>query len=223
LIEGTAEGLSYALRAVSGIFSDKFRKRKPFVLIGYALSNTIKPLFAVAMVPFHVFVIRVTDRVGKGVRTSPRDALLCESVSKKHRGAAFGLHRTLDQAGAIIGPLLASAAMIMLSLTIRDIFWLSLIPGIIALFIILFFVKERAGESASDFRLFEGVTSVLKGNFAKLLFVVSIFSLGAFNFSFVLLNAQEAGFADSFIPLVYVAVNVAHTAIAIPAVFYPIV
>jgi MFS family permease len=217
LIEGTAQALSYALRAVSGFFSDKFKKRKNFVLLGYALSNAVKPLFAVARVPFDVFVIRVSDRVGKAVRTSPRDALLSESVSEKHRGAAFGLHKTLDQAGAIVGPLIASAAMILLSFSIRDIFWLSLIPGTIALFILLFLVKERASKSTSEFKLLEGVKSVLKGNFSLLLVIVGVFSLGAFNFSFVLLNAQEAGIADSFIPLVYVAVNVAHTAIAIPA------
>jgi len=217
LIEGTAEALSYALRAVSGIFSDKFRKRKLFVLVGYALSNAVKPFFAVARVPFDVLVIRVSDRVGKGVRTSPRDALLCESVSEKRRGAAFGLHRTLDRAGAIVGPVIASTALLILGFTVRDIFWLSLIPGSIALFIILFFVKERASKCASEFRLLEGVKSALKGNFSLLLIVVGIFSLGAFNFSFVLLNAQEAGIADSLIPLVYAAVNVAHAAIAIPA------
>ncbi|PVX25217.1 MAG: hypothetical protein CW691_05285 [Candidatus Bathyarchaeum sp.] len=216
-IEGFAEALSYALRAVSGIFSDKFRKRKPFVLAGYALSNAVKPFFAVARVPFDVFVIRVSDRVGKAIRTSPRDALVCESVSEKRRGAAFGLHRTMDQAGAIVGPVIASAVMVMLSFTIRDVFYLSLIPGGIALLIILFFVKERTAESSGSFQFLEGVKSVLKGNFSKLLVIVSLFSLGAFNFSFVLLNAQEAGIADSFIPLVYAAVNVAHTAVAIPA------
>ena len=217
LIEGTAEALSYALRAVSGFFSDKFRKRKPFVLIGYALSNAVKPLFAVARVPIDVFVIRVSERVGKGVRTSPRDTLLCESVSEKRRGAAFGLHRTLDQAGAIVGPVVASAAMLILGFTIRDVFWLSLIPGTIALFIILFLVKERASKSTSEFKLLAGIKSALKGNFSLLLVIVGVFSLGSFNFSFVLLNAQEAGIADSLIPLVYAAVNVAHTAIAIPA------
>ncbi|MHC3129336.1 MAG: MFS transporter [Candidatus Bathyarchaeota archaeon] len=217
LIEGTAEALSYALRAVSGIFSDKFRKRKMFVLVGYALSNAVKPLFAVARVPFDVFVIRVSDRVGKGVRTSPRDALLCESVSEKRRGAAFGLHRTLDQAGAIVGPVIASTAILILGFTVRDIFWLSLIPGSIALFIILFLVKEHTGKSTSEFKLLAGIKSALKGNFSLLLIIVCIFSLGAFNFSFVLLNAQEAGIADSLIPLVYAAVNVAHAAIAIPA------
>jgi MFS family permease len=217
LIEGTAEALSYALRAVSGFFSDKFRKRKIFVLLGYTLSNAVKPLFAVARVPFDVLLIRVGDRVGKGVRTSPRDALLSESVSEKQRGAAFGLHRTLDQAGAIVGPVVASAAMLILGFTIRDVFWLSLIPGTIALFILLFLVKERASKSTSEFKLFAGIKSTLKSNFSLLLIVVGVFSLGAFNFSFVLLNAQEAGIADSLIPLVYAAVNVAHTAIAIPA------
>ncbi len=219
LIEGTAEALSYALRAVSGIFSDKFRKRKMFVLVGYALSNVVKPLFAIARAPFDVFVIRVSDRVGKAVRTSPRDALLSESVSEKRRGSAFGLHRTLDQAGAIVGPVIASTALLFLGFTIRDIFWLSLIPGAIALFIILFLVKERAGKSVGEFQLLTGIKSVLKGNFSQLLIIVSIFSLGAFNFSFVLLNAKEAGVADSLIPLVYAAVNVAHTAIAIPSGF----
>lgn len=217
LIEGTAEALSYALRAVSGVFSDKFKKRKLFVLGGYALSNVVKPFFAVARRPFDVFVIRVTDRVGKAVRTSPRDALLSESVSDKRRGIAFGLHRTLDQAGAVVGPLVASVALLVLGFTIRDIFWLSLIPGAIALIIILFFVKERASKSASEFQLLKGIKSVVKGNFSRLLIVVTIFSFGAFNFSFVLLNANEAGIADELIPLVYAVVNVAHAAIAIPA------
>jgi MFS family permease len=216
-IEGTAEALSYVLRSVSGIFSDKFRRRKLFVLIGYGVSNAVKPLFAIARAPFDVFVIRVSDRVGKAVRTSPRDALLSESISEKRRGTAFGLHRALDQTGAIVGPVVASTALLLLGLTIRDIFWLSLIPGVIALLILLFFVKERVGKAVGEFHLLAGIKTVLKGDFSRLLVIVGIFSLGAFNFSFVLLNAQEAGIADSLIPLVYAAVNVAHVAIAIPA------
>ncbi|MEM2107983.1 MAG: MFS transporter [Candidatus Bathyarchaeia archaeon] len=216
-VEGIAEALSYALRSVSGIFSDKIRKRKLLVLVGYGLSNILKPLFAVARAPIDVLVIRVSDRVGKAVRTSPRDALLSESVSDKHRGAAFGLHRAFDQTGAIVGPVFASVAMLLLGLTIRDVFWLSLIPGTIALLILLFFVKERAGKSAGEFKLLASVKSVLKGDFSRLLIIVCIFSLSAFNFSFILLHAQEAGIAEPLIPLVYAAVNVAHVAIAIPA------
>jgi MFS family permease len=217
LIEGTAEALSYALRAVSGVFSDKFRKRKIFVLLGYSLSNAVKPLFAVARAPVDVLLIRVGDRVGKAVRTSPRDVLLSESVSEKRRGAAFGLHRTLDQAGAIVGPVIASVVMILLGFTIRDVFWLSLIPGAIALFIILFVVKERISRSTGEFKLFAGIKSTLSRNFSLLLVVVCLFSLGAFDFSFILLNAMDSGIAASLIPLVYAAVNVAHVAVAIPA------
>ena len=102
LIEGVAEALSYGLRAISGVFSDKFRKRKAVILVGYSLSNVVKPLFATAQSALDAFVIRVADRVGKGVRTAPRDALLSETVSDKRRGAAFGLHRTLDQTGGHI-------------------------------------------------------------------------------------------------------------------------
>lgn len=217
LIEGTAEALSYALRAVSGFFSDKFRRRKVFVFIGYALSNAVKPFFAVARAPLDVFMIRVSDRVGKAVRTSPRDALLSESVSDKRQGFAFGLHRTLDQAGAIVGPIIASATLLLLGLTIRDIFWLSLIPGTIALIIILFVVRERVGKSKGDFQFLVGVKAILSGDFSLLLFVVGMFSFGAFNFSFVLLYAKEAGVTDSLIPIVYTVLNIAHTAIAIPS------
>jgi len=216
-IEGTAEALSYALRAVSGVFSDKFRRRKVFVLVGYGVSNVVKPLFAVARAPIDVFLIRVSDRIGKAVRTSPRDALLCASVSEKRRGAAFGLHRALDQAGAIVGPVIATTALLVLGFAIRDVFWLSLIPGTIALLLILFAVKEKVGKAEGEFHLLAGIKTVLQGNFSRLLIVVAVFSLGAFNFSFILLNAQEAGIADSLIPLVYAAVNVAHVAVAIPA------
>ncbi|MEM2110534.1 MAG: MFS transporter [Candidatus Bathyarchaeia archaeon] len=217
LIEGVSEALSYGLRAVSGFFSDKFRKRKLVVLAGYAFSNVVKPLFAVAQSATDALIIRVADRVGKAVRTAPRDALLSESISEKRRGTAFGLHRTLDQAGAIIGPLVASALLLLLGLTVRTVFWISFIPGSIALLILLFLVQEHIGKTTEKFKLLTGVRTVLKGSFSLLLVVVAVFSLGAFNFSFILLNAKEAGISDPLIPLVYAVVNVAHTVIAIPA------
>ncbi|MEM2914167.1 MAG: MFS transporter, partial [Candidatus Bathyarchaeia archaeon] len=189
LIEGVSEALSYGLRAVSGFFSDKFRKRKLVVLAGYAFSNVVKPLFAVAQSAIDTLIIRVADRVGKAVRTAPRDALLSESISEKHRGTAFGLHRTLDQAGAIIGPLVASALLLLLGLTIRTVFWFSFIPGSIALLILLFLVQEHVGKTTGKFKLLTGVRTVLKGSFPLLLVVVAVFSLGAFNFSFIFLNA----------------------------------
>jgi len=217
LIEGVAESLSYGIRAVSGVFSDKFKRRKAVVLVGYGISNVVKPLFSAAQTAVDAFIIRVTDRIGKGVRTAPRDALLSESVSEKNRGAAFGLHRALDQAGAILGPVIASVGMLLVGLTARDIFWLSFIPGLIALLILLFLVQERTSKSTGEFKLLAGMRTVLKGKFLLLLMIVSLFSLGAFNFSFVLLNAREAGVIDPLIPLIYAVVNVGHTVVAIPA------
>jgi MFS family permease len=217
LIEGLAESLSYILRSVSGLLSDKFRHRKIFILIGYTLSNIAKPFFARATSITDALLIRVADRVGKGVRTAPRDALLSDSASKERQGEAFGLHRAMDQTGAIVGPLTATAVMVYLGWSIRDVFWLSLIPGSIAVLIIVFGVREIIGKSTAEFRFFEGFGMVLRGRYLVLLGLVSVFSLGAFNFSFILLNACEMGVNDNFIPVVYAVVNLTHTIIAIPA------
>jgi MFS family permease len=217
LIEGIAESMSYILRAITGILSDNFRHRKIFILLGYTLSNIAKPFFATASTITDVLIIRVTDRVGKGVRTAPRDALLSDSASKEHQGEAFGLHRTMDQTGAIIGPLTATAVMVFLGWTVKDVFWLSLLPGLIAVFIILFGVKEIISDQTREFKFLGGLGNVLKGRYLLLLGLVSVFSLGAFNFSFILLNACEMGVNDALIPVVYAVVNVTHTIIAIPA------
>ena len=156
IIEGTAESLSYGMRAVSGIFSDKLRRRKVIILLGYGISNIVKPLFAVVSNIFEAMAIRIADRVGKGIRTAPRDALLSESVIEKKRGIAFGLHRTLDQTGAILGPLAASFLMYTVGLTMKGIFWLSLIPGVAALLTLLFFVQEQVSASRRGFNLWRG-------------------------------------------------------------------
>ena len=217
LIEGIAESLSYILRAVTGVLSDKFRRRKAFIIIGYSLSNIAKPFFAAASTVTDVLLIRVADRVGKGIRTAPRDALISDSASIERQGEAFGLHRMMDQTGAIMGPLTATAVMVYLGWTVRGVFWLSLLPGTMAVFIILFGVKEIIADSTSEFRFLEGVREVLKGRFLVLLGLVSIFSLGAFNFSIVLLNASEMGVSNALIPVVYAVVNITHTVVAIPA------
>jgi MFS family permease len=217
IIEGLAEALSNGMRAVSGFFSDKFRKRKTIVLIGYAFSNAVKPLFAVAQTAVDVLVIRVADRIGKGIRTSPRDALLSESIPENRRGTAFGLHRTLDQSGAIIGPLFASFALYVLGFNMRDIFWISFIPGFIALVILVVFVQEKVRKPSGEFKFLAGMHDVFKGDFPFLLFIVGVFSLGAFNYSFILLNASEAGIDYRIVPIFYTLINVTHTLIAIPS------
>ena len=215
-IEGLAEALSYVLRMVSGVISDRFRRRKLLVFIGYGLSTIVKPLFAAAQSWIDVLLVRLGDRVGKGIRTSPRDALLSESISERRMGTAFGLHRTLDQLGAIVGPIIASGLMLFLALTIRDIFWLSFIPGFTALLVLIIFVKERVGKPKKR-ELLGDVRKVLKGKFMVLLFIIGVFSVGAFNFSFILVKAGELNIEETLIPLVYGLVNIGHTVSAIPA------
>jgi len=217
LIEGIAEALSYSMRAISGLFSDKLGKRKSIVLIGYALSNIVKPFFGAANSVYEALTIRVFDRIGKGVRTAPRDALICDSTSEENRGAAFGLHRTLDQAGAILGPLLASGLLIFLGYSIREVFWASIIPGLAALMILIFFVKEQNCKKDTKFTFSKGIKKVMQKDFLWLLIIVSVFSLGAFNFSFILLYGSEVGISSNFIPLLFALVNVAHVIVAIPA------
>jgi len=158
------------------------------------------------------------DRIGKGVRTAPRDALIADSVSESISGKAFGIHRTIDQLGAIVGPLVAFA--ILLTMDIQAVFLISLIPGAIAVIILFFFVKEVAIKKlASSTTIFGNIRDLLKANkpFVILTVITGVFSLGAFNFSFILLRASELGVDQSFIPIVYAVINVAHTIIGIPA------
>ena len=222
-MEGSAELVSYASRMISGSLSDYFQKRKIFVLIGYGLSTASKPFLAFSTTWIDVFAVRVTDRVGKGIRTAPRDALISDSVSTTISGKAFGIHRTIDQMGAILGPIAAFA--ILQILDIQWVFLFSLIPGAVAVIILVFYIKEvfvgKTSPSALQkvkASMLTKIRTLIKGNrhFLVLLIISGIFSLGAFNFSFVLLKSQDFGIAEDDIPLVYVVINVTHTLIGIP-------
>ena len=217
LIEGVAEALSYGMRAISGLFSDRLGKRKSIVLVGYGVSNFIKPFFGFVNNAFEALTIRVFDRMGKGIRTAPRDALICDSTPEENRGAAFGLHRTLDQTGAIVGPLLASFLLIFLGYTIREVFWVSIIPGLVALIILFFFVNEQSCKTDNKFTFLKGIKNIIKKDFLWLLTIVCVFSLGAFNFSFILLYGSEVGITSDYIPLLFALVNIAHVVVAIPS------
>jgi MFS family permease len=217
IIEGVAEALSYGMRSISGFFSDKLGKRKRIVLVGYAISNLIKPLFGIVNSTLEAFTVRIFERVGKGVRTAPRDALICDSSSEENIGLAFGLHRTLDQAGAILGPLLASSLLILIGYSVREVFWVSIVPGLAALVILIFLVKEQSCKVETKFTLLKGLKNVAKKRFLWLLVIVSVFSLGAFNFSFVLIYGSEVGISSEFIPMLFALVNFAHVGVAIPA------
>jgi MFS family permease len=220
-IEGSAELVSYAFRMVSGSLSDKVGKRKIFILAGYGLSTFSKPFFALSTGWLDAFVVRTTDRIGKGLRTAPRDALIADSVSESISGKAFGIHRTIDQMGAILGPIAAFSLLQIMD--IRGVFIVSLIPGAIAVLILILFVKEiaikRGGHSKAAATVFSNIGTVMSDNkpFVFLLIISGIFSLGAFNFSFVLLKASELGIDNDLIPIVYAVINVSHTAIGIPS------
>ena len=221
-IEGSAELISYTFRMVSGSLSDKIGKRKIFVIIGYGLSTASKPFFAVATGWVEAFIVRAIDRIGKGVRTAPRDALIADSIPETISGKAFGIHRTIDQLGAILGPIAAFA--ILQVMDIRFVFLFSLIPGVVAVFILIYFVKEVAvvkRHSSTKVTVLSNIGSLVTKRenrpFVFLLVVSGIFGLGAFNFSFILLKASDLKVEESLIPIIYAVINVAHTAVGIPA------
>jgi len=214
LIEGAGELANNFFRMISGFLSDRLGKRKPLVFAGYAFSTLSKPLFAVSTTPAEALSVRVMDRTGKGIRTSPRDALLSQSVDEKVAGRAFGLHRTLDQLGAILGPLLA--AILLPLIGSRPLFIVSFIPGVIALLILWLLVvdvKTTPGKS----QLLRGASQILKGDFLILLATLAVFGIGYYDFSFILVRSTELGITPGLVPLVYMAINLFHTAIGYPA------
>lgn len=214
LMEGAAEFLNYIFRVFSGVISDRIGRRKPLVLVGYALSTFSKPLFAVAASWAGALTVRLIDRAGKGIRTSPRDALISDSVSEARSGRAFGLHRSLDQVGAIIGPTFAFLLIPMLGF--RGLFLTSLIPGMIALVVLLFFVRDRAGVKQS-INIFRNARQVLNRRFTFFLAAIGIFAIGAYNFSFVLVKASTLGVDGRTIALVYASLNVATVMAGLPS------
>ena len=214
LIEGSAEAANNIFRIFAGVLTDKIAKRKPIVVIGYGLSTLAKPLFAVANSWGQAFAVRVVDRAGKGTRTTPRDALISDSIPKSQAGKGFGLHSSMDQVGAVLGPILSFVLLPVIGL--RNLFWISFIPGAISLIILVFFVADARGRMRRR-TVFENAKAVLTRDFVLLLVVLGIFAVGAYNFSFILLEAQSLGVQGNFIPLVYALLNFATVIIAFPA------
>lgn len=214
LMEGAAEFLNYIFRVLSGIISDRIGRRKPLVLVGYGLSTLAKPLFAVATSWTDAFTVRLADRTGKGIRTSPRDALISESVREARSGRAFGLHRSADQVGAVAGPTLAF--LLLPAFGTRGLFWISLIPGVLSLIVLILFVRDRRGPRPSP-AVFKNARMVLTRRFNIFLVVMGVFALSAYNFSFVLVKAGTLGVESGTIPLVYATLNIATVATGLPS------
>jgi MFS family permease len=200
VIEGVAESTAALLKLVSGIVSDRMAGRKKLVLAGYALSAVARPLMALARSPLTVLFIRFADRVGKGVRTSPRDALIADSVDPAVRGKAFGFHRSMDHAGAIIGPLIATVLLTWYVADIRTVFWLAAIPGGVAVLLIILKVRE-AGRKGTQNGSFLGTFPT--GKLRRYLLILFIFTLGNSSDAFLLLRGGQLGVAPARIPLLW--------------------
>ena len=221
-IEGVAETTASLLKLVSGWWSDRMTSRKPFVVIGYLLASIVRPFTAAARSASQVLAIRVTDRIGKGIRTSPRDALLADSAPAESRGLAYGFHAAADNAGAVLGPLLAfmilklhGVGMLDTSkrlsshdeFAIRNVFWLSAIPAAIAMLILIFVVRDVPKRDQGSQTKASLQTDRLSGKFWAYLTVVLLFTLGNSTDAFLLLRASQLGVPVALAPILWAVLN----------------
>jgi MFS family permease len=209
-IEGVTESASSLLKLVGGWVADRYGRRKPLMVAGYALAGLGRPLIGVATAGWHVLAIRLADRVGKGLRSAPRDALLAESVPEGRRGAAFGIHRAADHAGAVAGPLMAAGLLYFLHDSLRTVFLLAVIPGLVTLGTLLVKVREQGSAPANpgDAALPRPSLRRLGPVFGRYLAVLFLFTLGNASDAFLLLRARDLGVADALIPLLWGALHV---------------
>jgi len=200
IIEGLAETTAAILKLISGVVSDKIDRRKLLVLLGYGLSGLIRPLTGVVTAAWQIIVIRMIDRVGKGIRSAPRDAMIAAAVDKSIHGKAYGFHRAMDNAGAVLGPLLAILVLLLLLvgfelkdslLALRWTFGLALIPGLLAILIILLFVKEPPSKRGNE-KTFNFSLRNFDRSFYNYLFILVLFTLGNSSDAFLLFRVEEA-------------------------------
>jgi len=219
-IEGAAETTSALLKLASGWWSDRASRRKPLVVAGYALASLARPLVAVAQSAAQVLAIRLTDRVGKGIRGSPRDALIAESVDPAIRGRAFGFHRAADHAGAVVGPLIAFALLRWEQLPLRTVFLFAALPGVLSVIVLVLGVREtpRHARAASATKK-AGVPSLdvsLGRAFWTFLASVLLFTLGNSTDAFLILRASQLGVSVALIPILWAALHVVKSAASVP-------
>ncbi len=216
LIEGVAEGTASLLKLVSGRVSDRIGRRRPFVVWGYGLSATAKPLLAAAFAWPAVLGVRFVDRFGKGLRTAPRDALLAETTPPDRRGRAFGFHRAMDTAGAVLGPLLALALVWLLDERYRMVFLIAFVPGAISVYLMRYVVEPKAAAARIGDATLGGWRDLPRPYYA-LLAVTLLFAFGNSSDVFLLLRAKDLGLGASAVVLAYVTFNVSYALLATPA------
>jgi MFS family permease len=215
-IEGAAETTASLLKLASGWWSDRVSRRKPLVVMGYTIASAIRPLIGLARSVGQVLSIRVADRVGKGIRTSPRDALIADSVDPAIRGRAFGFHRAADNAGAMIGPLLAFALLRWGGLHLRTVFLLTAIPGALAVLMLIFGVREvpRAAPPKEEQKL--DLKTPLGRRFWSYLGVLLLFTLGNSTDAFLILRAGQLGVSTALIPILWAMLSLIKAAASTP-------
>jgi len=217
-IEGVAEATALISKVFSGAFSDFIGRRKPVVVAGYALAAVTKPLFAVATGVYVAFVARFIDRIGKGVRGAPRDALLADIAPASMRGEAFGLRQSLDTLGAVIGPLVASGLMLLFVNGFRIVFWLACVPAVLAVLLVVWGVTEKSPPTSHRPQnpiTRESLTQLSRA-YWWIVIVGMFFALARFSEAFLLLRAKDGGLSDAYIPLVLVAMNLVYALSAYP-------
>ena len=218
VIEGLAEATALIAKVFSGALSDYLGRRKGLALFGYALGALTKPLFAIAPVIGVVLAARLLDRVGKGIRGAPRDALVADIAPAELRGAAFGLRQSLDTVGAFLGPLLAVGLMLLWANDFRAVFWVAVIPGLLAVALLLFGVREpqrHAGEKRTN-PICKDNLKRLSASYWWVVGLGAVFTLARFSEAFLVLRAQQGGIPVALVPLVMVAMNLVYAASAYP-------
>lgn len=218
-VEGLATSMALIIKIFSGTLSDFCGRRKTWVVIGYGLSALTKPLFALAPTLDLVITARLVDRLGKGIRGAPRDALIADLVPKAQRGAAFGLRQSMDTAGAILGPMLAVIFMVLGFESYRMVFALAVVPAFFAVFLLVLGVKEPSSLRviSPSLSIHVGKLLALKGRYLRLLVLGVLFSLARFSEAFLLLDARQTGLAVAWVPMVMVVMNVTYASVAYPA------
>ena len=220
LIEGLAEATALIVKVFSGALSDYLGKRKGLALFGYALGAFTKPLFALAPTMGFVLTARLLDRVGKGIRGAPRDALVADLAPPEIRGAAFGLRQSLDTVGAFIGPLLAVGLMLLWANDFRAVFWVAVVPGFLSVALLFFGVHEPArhqGEHKTNPIRRDNLHRLLASPaYLWVLGFGAVFTLARFSEAFLILRAEQSGIPVALVPLVMVAMNIAYASSAYP-------
>ena len=215
LIEGVAESTASLLRLSSGWLSDRSGRRKPFLVFGYGISTIAKAILGVAASWPAVLGLRFADRVGKGLRNPPRDALIADSVEPRYHGRAFGFHRALDTLGAAIGPLVAAALLAASPDNVRRVSLWSVVPGALSIAVLVFFVRAPRRPPAPRTSLHHEVRA-MGAPFARFLIADGLFQLANSSNAFLLLRARDAGFSLVQVPLVYFGYNIAYAALSYP-------